>query len=106
MRARHTLVVQNRERVRTKGHEELQPTGEPISVRGTVHPLDAAEIQFYGDRALETRKFFGPSWPGNIDCRITFDGDEWDQVEPAAVHGIGQASRHVEVIIRRRTSRG
>jgi hypothetical protein len=104
MQRHHTVTVQRRKRVPgSAGQKELENTGAPIPVRGNAHPLSTEEIRAYGDRAGELRKFFCRAWPGDMFSELTFDGGTWDQVEPEHTHGLGHLTKHVEVIIRRRT---
>lgn len=78
------------------------PFTDPVTVPCNVQPLDAAEVQFYGERARDTRKVFADSWPFDIHSRLTFQGEAWDQVEPEKYHAQGQGTKHHEVIIRKR----
>jgi hypothetical protein len=104
MRYQHAVVVQKRKRVPgSAGQKELVNDGSPIIVRGNVHPLSEDEIRALGDRAVETRKFFCRTWPGDMFSALAYDGGTWDQVEPAQTHGLGHLTKHVEVLIRRRT---
>jgi hypothetical protein len=106
-RPRHVVSVQKmRSETGSVGQLERVKDGRPVNVRGTLHPLDATEIQFYGDRGTETRKFFCNVWPGGMNAVVTFEGATWDQVEPVESHRIGQMTKHVEVILRRRASNG
>ena len=84
------------------GQRELEDDGTPVKVRGNKHPLSQEELRLWGDSKLETIKYFCASWPGDIYSAITIDGEPWDQVAPAEVHGLGQATRHVEVVLRKR----
>ncbi len=105
MRKRHTLLVQPREKFKgSAGQTEYRNVGDPVEVRGNVHPLSAEEVQLFGDRAVDTRKFFyfGPSWPGDMFCEITFEGVKWDQVAPAPHMDLGLRTAHFEVLIRKR----
>lgn len=103
MRRKHTITVQPREYVKgSAGQRELQDVGDPIVVRGNRHPLSQEEIRLWGDSAKETVKYFCDTWPGNIYSGITIAGEAWDQVAPAEVHSLGQNTKHVEVILRKR----
>lgn len=103
MRYRRIASVQRRvERKGKAGQVEYVDDGLPIPVRGNLYPLTTDEVQFYGDRGTDTRKWFCQVWPGDMHSRITLDGAEWDQVEPAKTFDAGVRSRHVEVILRKR----
>jgi hypothetical protein len=103
MRRRHTLTVQPRKRKDgSAGQRELENDGEPVDVKGNRHPLSEEDIRLWGDSAKETVKYFCDTWPGDIYSTITIAGEPWDQVAPARVHGLGQNTRHVEVILRKR----
>lgn len=103
MRYRDSLVVQKRKKAPgSAGQRELVNDGSPVTVVGNMHPLDTSEIEFYGTRASDTRKWFCKSWPGDMFSEITYDGAKWDQVDPEKVHKLGQATRHIEVIVRKR----
>lgn len=102
---RHALTVQPyKQAPGSSGQAEWVVDGDPVQVRGNVHPLDADEIQFFGERARDMRKvfYYGRTWPGDIHCRIEFDGVEWDQAEPERHFDLGYRTQHFEVMIRRR----
>jgi hypothetical protein len=103
MRAHHRLTVQLRTRQEgSAGQSEYIPSGEPIEVRGNIHPLSQEEIQLWGDSARETIKWFCKTWPGDIHSEVTLRDAKWDQVAPAAVFDLGKTTKHVEVVLRRR----
>lgn len=103
MRRAHTAVVQRRVKTAgSAGQAEYVNDGDPVTVRGNRHPLTQEEIRLWGDSARVTEKFFCNSWPGDMFSVITIDGDPWDQVAPAERHGLGQATRHDEVVLRKR----
>jgi hypothetical protein len=105
MRYKHTLAVRPARTVEgSAGQDEFQLADpeDAVSVRGNVHPIEADEIVFWGDHGRDMRKVFCHSWPGDIRCRISWNGDEWDQVAPEQHFDLGARTQHFEVIIRRR----
>lgn len=101
MRTRHVVTVQRtKEKRGTAGQRERENDGEPIAVRGNMHELDADEVQLWGDRGHETKKFFCKSWPGDIFSIVTYAGKTWDQVAPEMRFGFTHP--HIEVILRKR----
>lgn len=76
--------------------------GNPIIVSCNVRPLDTQEVQFWGERGSDTRKVFADYWPFDIHAALTFDGQKWYQVEPEKDFDYGVASKHHEVVIRKR----
>jgi hypothetical protein len=103
VRRAHTAIVQNRTKgTGSAGQAEYVNAGAPITVRGNRHPLTQEEIRLWGDSAKVTEKFFCNSWPGDMFSEITIDGEPWDQVAPVERHGLGQATRHDEVVLRKR----
>lgn len=77
------------------------PDGPPVSVPCNAYALEAALVDSLGLQRKVTRKLFVDSWPGDEFCRITYDGDEWDQV--AEAEPFKKTSRpFLTVIIRRR----
>jgi hypothetical protein len=103
MRYLDTVSVQLREKVAgSAGQAEWSDAGDPVTVRGNVHPLEADEIVYWGDHGRDMRKLFCKSWPGDIHSVISWDGAAWDQVAPEQLFKIGQSTKHVEVILRRR----
>jgi hypothetical protein len=100
---RHTLVVQNRKKVPGSiGQNEFVNDGSPITVRGNKHPLSADEIVSFGVRDFVSTAFHCLSWPGNPDCIVTLDGVDWDQVGEAQLYDMSPATRHFEVVLRKR----
>ncbi len=107
MRYLETLTVQPRKQQTGSANQvEWVDDGDPVTVAGNAHPLDQAEIVNFGDVGQDLRRWFCRSWPGDMHSVLTFEGDPWEQAEPAARHKIGRGTRHVEVVIRRRSSRG
>ncbi len=103
MRYRDRVLLQLREPGRgSLNQKELVDTGDPVPLKCNVYPISVDEQQFYGRSAGDVRKLFCRSWPGNLDTIVTFEGDVWD-VEPAQPFGAGRNTRHVEVVIKRRT---
>lgn len=103
MRRIDTVLVQPRtEQEGSAGQSEWVPSGEPIPVRGNMHPLEADEIVFWGDHGREMQKFACDTWPGDIQSVTTWDGSEWDQVAPEQRARLGHRTKHVEVVLRRR----
>ena len=102
-RQRHTVSVQKRKsKTGSANQKEYENDGAPVIIPGTYHPLSAEEILVWGTSTRETGKFFCRSWPGDIHSRITFRGAQWDQVAPAEISDIGQNTKHVVVVLRRR----
>lgn len=108
MRRRHTITgVLYEKTAGSAGQAEWVPIeiadGDPVpSVRCNVRPLSAEEVQFWGDRGKDTRIVFADTWPFDIHSRLTFEGAEWDQVEPEKNFDFGAATKHHEVVIRKR----
>ena len=111
MRRRHTISGVLYEKVAgSAGQKEYRPiTGsgpgteaKPIVVSCNVRPLDTEEIQFWGERGGDTRKVFADSWPFDIHSALTFNGGQWYQVDPEKDFDYGVATKHHEVVIRKR----
>jgi hypothetical protein len=103
MRRIDLVLVQLRTKVPgSAGQNEWEPSGDPIEVRGNMHPLSADEIVFWGDHGREMQKFACDTWPGDMQSVMTWDGSEWDQVAPEQRARLGRGTKHVEVVLRRR----
>ena len=105
MRRRHSISGVNYMPVKGSASQtEWVPVMGPAlaPVKCNVHPLDTAEIQFYGEQSRDMRKVFADSWPFDTHSRLTFQGSEWDQVEPEKDHDLGERTKHHEIIIRKR----
>lgn len=102
MQYRHRLTVQPRKKVTGKaGQAEFVNDGTPTDVPGNLRPLSVEEIDFYGERNRELRKYFCKTWPGDINAAITGRGAVWDQVS-AETFDYGSRTQHVEVVLRKR----
>lgn len=105
MRRRHVITGVQYESFKGSAKQtEYRPVfgPQPAPVPCNVHPLDAAEVQFYGERSRDMRKVFADTWPFDTHSRLTFQGAEWDQVEPEKDHDLGVRTKHQEIIIRKR----
>lgn len=97
-RPRHTIHLQPvRRETGTIGQIIWVPDGPPLALRCNVHATTGADRRIF---------YYGATWPGDINCRISYDGDEWDQTEEAAPHQFGSMTRHWEIPIRRRGANG
>lgn len=78
------------------------PVGEPIKVACNVYPLTTEEETAAGLQSIDTRKVVCDAWPGDLHCRVTFDGAEWDQHAPAKDFNKSWAARSVQLVIKKR----
>lgn len=103
MRYRHRVTVQPFAEVTgSAGQTEWTPTGRPVTVSCNIHPLSTDEVEAWGERSRDMRTLFCRTWPGNQHSPIVWEGTVWDQVADAQTYGMGVATRHVEVLIRKR----
>lgn len=103
MMRKHVVIVQPYEKVLgPMGESTYRPTGAPVPVPCNVHPITADEITAFGLQEVDARKIVADTWPGDIHCRITYDGEEWDQHGPAHHHDISDNANSWQVLIQKR----
>jgi hypothetical protein len=107
---RHVVVVQNYSRtISDMGTpKNAEPDGPPVTVRCNVYPLSSDESVSLGLINDETRRVYlhFTTWPGNQHSTITFDGALWEQVGPVVTYDSGFATKHSQVVLRKRGSLG
>ncbi len=66
------------------------PALVPVSVRGWMQPVSAAERQALGQQSATVYRLFAVSIPGGPWARVEWDGRDWDMLgEPLAHDGGG-----------------
>lgn len=96
------LVVQNRTADRTPHGTEYTPSGEPVTVRGSLQPLSAAESNVDGLVALTQRRWISRSWPGTILSLCTAaDGSKWEPVGEPQHYAMSPSTDHWEVVLKK-----
>lgn len=103
---RHRLLVQRYgATVDDEGVPAKGPVGDPVPVRGNVHPLSAEEVQAYGTQTAETYWVTARNWPGDHQARVHWDGRWWDQVAEPTRHTMSPRTAHERIRISARAPR-
>lgn len=103
---RHELLVQRYGTTTDdEGVSATGPLGDPILVRGNVHPLSADEVVAYGTQTTETYWVTARNWPGDHRARVHWDGRWWDQVGEPTRNTMSPRTAHERIRISARAPR-
>jgi hypothetical protein len=84
------------------GNRVRKPGATPVTVRGRMSPLSAAEAQAEGQGVTTTYKFLCREFPAGAWARVAWGGRDWDvQGEPQWV-ALSRATAHWRVVLRAR----
>lgn len=100
---RHAVTVQMQKRVKKSAGYEYEPDGDPVTVRGNLHPMSADGSRAYGlqevvSQQLNTKEL----WPGDAHSIVTTsDGRRWDFVG-VQEFDMSPGTAHREVVLKLR----
>lgn len=98
-RGPHEVLVQLRRRDRDDLNAPIWVNdGAPISVKGSMQPLESDDRIELGLTVEDAWKFITRSWPGDVHCHVTWQGATYDQKGNARPRSTGsRRTRHVVV---------